>query len=86
MSFIDNIKKCIGLSESDAFCDFRLVSFGFNSLYFEKIKQIISYNKEEINLGLKSGGIKIIGENLYVKKYCAGDVVVCGKIKSIERF
>ncbi len=86
MSLIDNVKNCIGRSDSPDLTGFRLISFNFNSAYFEDIKQIISYAKEEIVLGLKKGRLSVKGSELYVKKYCAGDVVICGAIKSIEKF
>ncbi len=84
MSFIENIKNCIGESVGAELSEFRLAMFGFNSAYFEKVKAIISYTKEEIVLGLKKGSVKISGKELFVKKYCAGDVVICGEILKIE--
>ncbi len=86
MSFIDNIKNCIASSDSPALSGVRMTCFGFRSAYFEEIKSIISYAKDEIVLGLKSGGIILSGRELYVKKYCAGDVVICGEILKIEKF
>ena len=49
-----------------------------------------SYNKndpvlKDINLSFKRGEITVKGENLYIKKYSAGDVAICGKIISVER-
>ncbi len=86
MSFIDNVKNCIGGEGSPEFSSFRLVSFGFNSAYFENVKRIISFSSVQVTLGLKRGEIKVSGEGLYIKKYCAGDVVICGKISKIEKF
>ena len=85
MSFIDNIKNCINSWENPNLSEFRLVSFGFRSVYFENVASIVSYTKEQIVLGLKKGALKIEGKELCIKKYCGGDVVVCGEIKKIER-
>ena len=85
MSFIDNIKDCFCQNELPTDCSFRAVLFGESAGYFENIKSIVSYEKEQVVLSLKNGGIKVSGKDLYIKKYCIGDVVICGKILSVER-
>ena len=85
MGFIDDIKKSFTEREIPAPPTYRALIFGDNAAYVENVKKIISYDKCEINLSLKKGGLKIKGEELYVKKYCMGDVCVCGKITAIER-
>jgi len=85
MSFIENIKNCFCSEELPKEPVYRAVLFGDYAGYFENVTAIAHYDTEEIALSLKKGGIVIKGENLYVKKYCMGDVSVCGKIKSVER-
>jgi sporulation protein YqfC len=85
MSFIEDIKGCFSPDEMPTSPTFRAVLFGDNAAYFENVKTIISYQRNEILLALTRGRLKVKGENLYVKKYCAGDVAVCGKICAIER-
>ncbi len=85
MNFIDNIKNCIGKSDSPTLSGFRLISFGFNSVYLEDVKHVISYTPQEITVGLRAGALKISGGELFLKKYCAGDVVICGRIEKIEK-
>ena len=85
MSLIDNIKDCFCQIELPIDCSYRAVLFGESAGYFENVKGIVSYEKEQVILSLKNGGIKVGGKDLYIKKYCLGDVVICGKIKSIER-
>ena len=85
MIFIDNIKDCFCQNELPTDCSFRAVLFGESAGYFENIKSIVSYEKEQVVLSLKNGGIKVSGKDLYIKKYCIGDVVICGKILSVER-
>lgn len=85
MGFIDNIRENFTEKELPIEPSYRAFIFGDNAAYIEKVNRIISYEPCEINLSLKKGGIKIKGEKLYVKKYCMGDVCVCGKITAIER-
>ena len=85
MSLIDNIKSNFCQSEIPSEPIFRAVLFGESAGYFENVKSIVSYNEEEIVLALSKGCLKVNGNNLYIKKYCMGDVVVCGKIKRVER-
>ena len=83
MGFIDDIKNCFSVKELGA-PTFRAMLIGDNAAYFECITAIARYDQNEIMLCLKKGGIIVKGEGLYVKKYCKGDVSVCGKIKSVE--
>ena len=85
MSFIENIKGCFSCEEIPIEPVYRAVLFGDTAAYFENVRSILHYEVEEIALSLKKGGLVIRGDNLYIKKYCSGDVVVCGKIKSVER-
>lgn len=85
MGLIDNIKDCFCQCEIPSEPIFRAVLFGECAGYFENIKSIVSYTEEEIVLALSNGCLKISGKNLYIKKYCMGDVVICGKIKKVER-
>lgn len=85
MNFLENIAEILGVKELIARPVYRATIIGDEAGYFENVLEIKSYSEEEIILSLKKGGIKILGEKLYVKKYCEGDVAVCGKIKSLER-
>lgn len=85
MGFIDNIIECLGGEEIYKNQSFRAVILGDSAVYLENVMSIISYEKEQILLGIKKGKILIKGNDLYIKKYCMGDVVVCGKISAIER-
>ena len=85
MSLIDNLRNCLDNSEVPHEPSFRAVVFGEYDVYLENVKSIVSFDSKEIVVLLKSGGLKIYGSNLGVKKYCAGDLVVCGKIKGIEK-
>ena len=84
MGFIDEIKKCFTPEELPSQPEFRAVLLGQTAGYFENVKFIRYYQPNEVSLALKKGSLLIKGENLYVKKYCVGDVVVCGKITSVE--
>ena len=85
MGFIDEIKGCFSPDELPKEPIFRAVLFGDSAVYFENVCSIQNYCENEIVLCLKRGGLVVSGNNLYIKKYCAGDVVVCGKIRAIER-
>ena len=85
MGFIDEIKKCFTPEELPSQPEFRIVLLGQTAGYFENVKSIVSYTQEEIVLALSKGCLKVNGNNLYIKKYCEGDVVICGKIKRVER-
>ena len=82
MSFLDEVLKVFGQEVSPAF---RVLWLGDGALYVEGVKSIKSYSQEKVELNLKNGGLKITGVGLFLKKYCAGDVAVCGTVKSIDK-
>ena len=85
MGLIEEIKQNFCDNEIPKEPIFRAVLFGESAGYFENVKNIVSYTEDEVVLALSNGCLKVGGKNLYIKKYCMGDVVVCGKIKRVER-
>lgn len=85
MGFIDNIKECLGEESFAIAPSFRAVVFGDSAVYLENVSKIISYEKEQVIVALKKGKITVSGFDLYIKKYCGGDLVVCGKITALTR-
>lgn len=85
MGFIEEIKKCFSCAEMPKEPIYRAVLFGDSAGYFENVCAVKSYQQDHVCLSLKKGELTIKGERLYIKKYCGGDVVICGKIQSIER-
>ena len=83
MGFLDDIFNSIGENYS-AGNDFKCTLFA-NAGYFENITEIVSYGEKEIILRVKAGRITVSGERLYIKKYCGGDVAVCGGITALKR-
>ncbi len=85
MSFIDNILQGLGMENLPSAPTFRATLLGENMAYFESVLSIKSYSSEIIEFSTKGGSVILKGSGLYIKKYCAGDLAVCGKIKSLER-
>ncbi len=85
MGFIDNIKECFNGYELPKEPIYRAVIFGEGAAYFENVLGISCYSSEQVVLLLRRGGLRITGENLYIKKFCMGDIVLCGKILMLER-
>ena len=83
MSFINEVLKVLGGEETTP--AFRVMLFGDAAAYVEGVKAIKSYSRDKIELFIRKGEITITGEELFVKKFCAGDLAVCGKIISIKR-
>ena len=82
MSFINEIKDMLGI-EGEGF--FKATLIGDSSLYIEGVKYISDYSNEEIVIKVKNAQITIKGKELVIKKYCLGDLVICGKITSLAR-
>ena len=85
MNFLENVLEIFGLDRIGEECLFKGLMLGDKAVYLENVCGITHYAKEEICVRLRRGGIIVRGEDLYVKKYCAGDLAICGKIRVIER-
>ncbi|MBQ9756170.1 MAG: YabP/YqfC family sporulation protein [Clostridia bacterium] len=85
MGLIEEIKKCFMENEIPQEPIFRAVTFGDSGIYLENVRQIVSYTPERIEFGLKKGGLVVSGKCMYIKKFCGGDVAICGKIIKTER-
>ncbi len=85
MSFIEDVKNIFGPDEFPASTAFRAMLFGDRAVYVEGVKSLRSYSDSKIEMLVKNGTITVCGEKLYVKRYCMGDMAVCGKIKSLTK-
>ena len=53
--------------------------------YFQNVKRIEEFSSETILLRGKKGKVRLIGRDLSLSKYYAGDVAVLGEILKVER-
>ena len=84
MGFFDNILENFCLPIDDGLKN-KIVLVGDTAGYFDCITGIVGYTDTEIILSLKRGKITVTGKDLYIKKFCEGDVVICGKIVKVDR-
>ncbi len=85
MGFIENIIAGLGLGETPAEPLFKAVLYGDGAIYLQNVGAVKSYSPDKIELRLKNGGLTLTGTGLTIRKYCEGDLVVCGKIKTLSR-
>lgn len=55
-----------------------------DNAYITNYLEVLSFSREEIKLKHKDGIIKVIGEDLVIKKLLKDEILIHGKIKSIE--
>ena len=55
-----------------------------DNVYITNYLEVLSFSREEIKLKHKDGIIKVIGEDLVIKKLLKDEILIHGKIKSIE--
>lgn len=53
--------------------------------YFQNIKSVAAMGEREISLISASGIFTVEGENLVIKKYCDGDMLIEGNIIKVEK-
>ncbi len=84
MSFIENIIGSFGGDEAFSNEQTKIMVFGDKGVFLEGVSGIKAFTDKEIILFRKKGEIALAGEKLFIKKFCGGDVVICGKISKIE--
>ncbi len=62
----------------------KLVMLGNNSLIIENYKGIIEYGDCRIRVNTCTGMIRITGDKLVIKEITSEDILVSGKISSLE--
>lgn len=80
MSFFESIIESLGIEGGGYF---RAVMLSDQAVYLENVLSIKSYSDKEITVRLKRGGLTVTGEKMFIKKYCCGDLAICGKIEGI---
>lgn len=83
-TFLETIAASTGLPIETIMSSFKIIMLSSKSLYIEGTAKISSYAKEEISIKVKGGFIIISGENLKIKEYNKNDVLIFGKIKSVN--
>lgn len=85
MSFIEEFVRRM---KEDGFPfppEYRWYVYGDYAVYIENASGIIEYTQDKIGVALKKAELTVKGQNLYVKSFCEGDLVICGKIVSVEK-
>ena len=52
--------------------------------YFEGVKTVGEFSPEQVVLYYPKESVEIQGSNLYIKKYCEGDLQLSGKIHAVR--
>ena len=62
----------------------KITIMGFNQMIIENYKGILEYQDFFVRINTYTGNININGFNLYLKEMTQDDIMVTGKIESIE--
>lgn len=52
--------------------------------YFEGVKQVGEFTPERVDIYFRGVSVRVDGAELSIKKYCDGDLELCGKIISVS--
>ena len=85
MNLLENIVDMLGLKDFAYGNGFTLIIINENSAYIQGVKRIEGYTSEKIAVVTKKCKLTVYGKNLCVKKFCMGDMAICGKIEKTEK-
>lgn len=83
MVFIEETLKFLGLGNEITPYPHRVTILGTQGGLVEGVKRIVFYSPTEVWINLKKGDLKIMGENLKIKKYGDGEIALVGKITGV---
>lgn len=83
MVFIEDALSFLGLGKEITPYLYRVTLFGTSGGLIEGVERIVFYSPQELQLKLKKGELKIVGEGLKIKKYGDGEVALVGKITGV---
>ena len=83
-SFNDNIAQICGLELSTLAGSYKYSVFGGTTAVIEGHKGIATYTDTEVTFNLGSKLLKVIGNNLTIKRLCKNFAVVAGRIDNVE--
>ena len=83
MAFIEDALSFLGLDKEITPYSHRITLYGKNGALIEGVKKILVFSENEVQLALKDSLLKIVGENLKIKKYGDGEVALVGFITGV---
>ncbi|MCL2483784.1 MAG: YabP/YqfC family sporulation protein [Firmicutes bacterium] len=84
LKFLDEFSKLSGLDEAFVFSSFRCLVVESKAYYAEGFLEVLCFSTEEIELKLKRGTAKVVGNNLSIQKLEPSLIVVVGDILKTE--
>ena len=82
--FFEEIVKMSGLPLDIFNNGFRIINFSNRTVFIEGFVNIVSFENYEIIIKLKSGIVKIQGNDLKIKNMNLETILIVGKINSLE--
>lgn len=82
MRLAEEIAARLGLEE--AACE-KFVVFPGRCACFENVKRVLSLSAFAAEVTLGHAAYRVEGENLCVRSYCGGDLVLAGNIVKVEK-
>ena len=83
MAFIEDALSFLGLGKEITPYSHRITLYGQNGALIEGVKKILTFSEMEVQLALKDCLLKVVGENLKIKKYGDGEVALVGFITGV---
>ncbi len=85
-SFFSEMVEKSGIPMDTILNGFRVVNLSNKMVYIEGFLKIVSFEGEFVNLKMKKGMLKVVGENLKIKNLNTNTVLICGNVFSVESY
>lgn len=82
-NYIKEIIGICGLPYNEITSEYKILQIGSKAIYVSNYKKIISYGDNCISLKVKSGAIRIDGEDLKIKQMDKGEIIISGRIYGV---
>ncbi len=80
--FVDEVQEILKIDDKNY--PFTVTLLGGECAIASGVKTVILSTQNELKLKVKSGVLKIVGEDLSIRQIGGGDMYLSGEIKSVE--
>lgn len=84
MNFFEDVKRAL-ITEDAPQPFFCATLVGGSALFLEGVRSLKEFSSQKIVVTLKKGELEVLGQELFIKKYFEGDLVICGRIFQIRK-
>ena len=83
-NFLDELYEVAGCKPSELKDSYKLIMLSNSVVYVSNYIKILSFTDQIVVLKVKGNELNIEGENLTIKSLCSNEIIVKGRVASVQ--